>query len=108
MSTPSPASDLDSIHHIAISVSNVAEAVEWYRSQFRCEIGYQDETWALLKFSNISLAIVIPDQHPPHIGYAMPNAEKYGTLKTHRDGTRSTYTSDPFGNIVEIMDDKSL
>ncbi len=108
MTQQQTADNLDSVHHVAISVQNIAEAVSWYCEQFRCEIAYQDETWALLKFANISLAIVIPEQHPPHIGYAMPNAEKYGTLKAHRDGTRSVYTSDPFGNIVEIMDDKSL
>ncbi len=99
---------LDSIHHVAISVENIAEAVDWYREQFRCEVAYQDETWAMLQFSNLQMALVIPGQHPPHIGFAMPQAEKYGTLKTHRDGTRSVYTSDPFGNVVEMMDDQSL
>ena len=99
---------LDSMHHVAISVENVADAVSWYQQQFRGGVVYQDETWAMLQFANIQLAIVIPGQHPPHIGYAMPNAEKYGTLKTHRDGTRSVYTADPFGNVVEMMDDQSI
>jgi extradiol dioxygenase family protein len=98
----------DAMHHVAISVDNIAEAVQWYQEQFRCGIVYQDDTWAMLQFANIQLAIVIPGQHPPHIGYALPNAEKYGTLKPHRDGTRSVYTSDPFGNVVEMMDDQSI
>lgn len=104
----SPDTQLDSLHHIAISVENVPEAVKWYREHFRCEIAYEDDTWALLKFANVSLAIVIPDQHPPHLGFAVPNAEKYGELKPHRDGTRSVYTSDPFGNVVEMLDDQSV
>lgn len=107
-SAPCSASTLDQIHHIAISVGNVADAVSWYQQKFQCEVAYQDETWALLKFANISLALVIPDQHPPHIGYTSTEAEKYGKLKTHRDGTRSVYIEDPFGNTVEMMDADSL
>ncbi len=108
MATKSTPAVLDKIHHIAISVENIATAVDWYREKFQCEIAYQDETWALLKFNNISLALVIPDQHPPHIGYTSTEAEKYGKLKTHRDGTRSVYITDPFGNTVEMMDADSL
>ena len=107
-SVPSPPAVLDGIHHIAISVENVATAVEWYRDKFQCEVAYQDETWGLLKFANISLALVIPGQHPPHIGFTSAEAEKYGDLKTHRDGTRSVYITDPFGNSVEMMDINSL
>lgn len=50
-----PAAPLDSIHHVAIAVKNVAEAVVWYRKHFRCEISYQDDTWALLEFDNTRL-----------------------------------------------------
>ena len=99
---------LDSVHHIAITVQDVAKAVEWYTEQFRCDVAYQDDTWAMVQFDNLALAFVLPEQHPPHIGYAMPNAEQYGELKPHRDGTRSVYTSDPFGNVVEMMDDQSV
>jgi len=108
MTEKSIPTELDSIHHVAISVENIATTVDWYREKFQCEIAYQDETWALLKFNNISLALVIPDQHPPHIGYTSAEAEKYGELKTHRDGTRSVYITDPAGNIVEMMDADSL
>ncbi|MFY9255832.1 MAG: VOC family protein [Fuerstiella sp.] len=100
--------DLDSIHHVAISVDNIATAVDWYRTTFRCEIEYQDETWALLKFANASLALVIAEQHPPHLGFVTPKAESYGELKLHRDGTRSIYISDPTGNAVELMDPNSV
>lgn len=100
--------ELDSIHHIAISVANIGTAVDWYRKTFQCEVEYQDNTWALLKFANASLALVIPEQHPPHLGFVTPTAETYGELKTHRDGTRSIYISDPSGNAVELMDPKSV
>lgn len=99
---------LDSLHHVAISVKNVAESVSWYRETFRCEISYQDETWALLTFGNVSLALVIPEQHPPHLGFVSPRAAEFGPLKTHRDGTRSCYISDPSGNAVELLDPASV
>lgn len=99
---------LDSIHHIAISVEDIGKAVSWYQETFSCEIEYQDETWALLKFANASLALVLPNQHPPHIGFVSSKAESYGALKTHRDGTRSIYISDSSGNAVELLDPESV
>lgn len=102
------AETLDSLHHIAIKVDDIAKAVDWYRDTFRCEIAYQDATWAFLKFANLHLALVLPNQHPPHIAFVTPNAEKYGELKPHRDGTRSIYISDVAGNSVELMDPASV
>ena len=96
-------SQLDSLDHVAIPVTDVGAAVDWYTRTFRCKVNYQDETWALLGFANTSLALVIPSQHPAHIGFVSPDAEKFGTLKQHRDGTRSCYVSDPAGNSVEIL-----
>lgn len=100
---PATEAGLDSLHHVAISVRSVPEAVEWYRATFRCEISYQDDTWALLKFGNISLALVIPEQHPPHLGFVSARAREFGTLKRHRDGTESIYIADPTGNAVELL-----
>ncbi len=94
---------LDRLDHVAIPVTDIAVAVDWYTKTFRCSIQYQDATWALLGFDNVSLALVIPEQHPAHIGFVSPDAEKFGVLKTHRDGTRSCYVSDPAGNSVEIL-----
>ena len=94
---------LDRLDHVAIPVQDVASAVDWYTRTFQCKVKYQDETWALLGFDNVSLALVIPSQHPAHIGFVSPDAEKYGALKTHRDGTRSCYVKDPAGNSVEIL-----
>jgi catechol 2,3-dioxygenase-like lactoylglutathione lyase family enzyme len=94
---------LDSIHHVAIAVRDVESAVDWYRRNFQCRVSYQDDTWAMLDFANLKLALVVPGQHPPHIAFVHPEAEKFGALKTHRDGTRSTYVADPAGNAVEIL-----
>jgi catechol 2,3-dioxygenase-like lactoylglutathione lyase family enzyme len=101
MSDKSP---LDTIDHVAITVNNIKEAVAWYRQHFKCEIAYQDETWAYLEFANIRLAMVIASEHPSHIGFTVENASKFGVLTTHRDGTKSVYIRDPAGNAVEMVD----
>ncbi len=98
-----PATRLDTIHHVAISVNDIKAAVDWYTRTFHCVVSYQDDTWAFLEFANLKLALVIPSQHPAHLAFVSPEAEKFGVLKPHRDGTRSCYVTDPAGNSVEIM-----
>jgi catechol 2,3-dioxygenase-like lactoylglutathione lyase family enzyme len=93
----------DTLHHVAVAVKDIREAVDWYKLTFNCSVDYQDETWALLGFQNVQLALVVPNQHPPHICFARPDAEKFGSLKLHRDGTRSVYVRDPSGNAVEVL-----
>lgn len=95
--------ELDSIDHVALAVVDIPQAVEWYRGRFRCEVAYQDATWALLAFENVKLALVTTDQHPPHVGFVSPQAESFGELTKHRDGSRSVYISDPSNNSVEIL-----
>ena len=95
---------LDPIDHIALAVPNVKEAVDWYTANFQCSIEYQDATWAFLRFRNIKLALVVPNQHPPHICFVSNRAADFGKLKRHRDGTSSCYVKDAGGNAVEIME----
>jgi catechol 2,3-dioxygenase-like lactoylglutathione lyase family enzyme len=96
------------IHHVAIPVNDVASAVSWYRGAFNCSVSYQDSSWAMLDFDNLSLALVSQGQHPAHIAVTDPRAERFGTLVAHRDGTRSVYVRDNSGNAVEILDAGSL
>ena len=103
MSANPGGTSLDPIDHVAVSVRDIAESVAWYRKTFRCRVAYQDATWALLEFGNMRLALVIASQHPPHLALARADASSFGTLTTHRDGTRSTYVADPSGNSIEIM-----
>ncbi|MFN0168766.1 MAG: VOC family protein [Bryobacteraceae bacterium] len=96
-------SKLDRIDHVALAVSDIAQAVEWYTRTLHCEVRYQDSTWALLGFANMSLALVVPSQHPPHLGVFRADAAAFGLLQTHRDGTRSCYLRDPSGNTLEVL-----
>jgi YD repeat-containing protein len=94
----------DKIEHIAIEVRDIAESVNWYISTFRCEVEYQDSTFARLLFENITLSFVISEQHPAHIAVLRDDAAAFGKLTTHRDGTRSvSYLYDPFGNPIEVQ-----
>jgi catechol 2,3-dioxygenase-like lactoylglutathione lyase family enzyme len=95
---------LDSIHHVAIPVKDISRAVQWYSHRFKCEVEYQDKTWALLKFRNIRVAMVIPEEHPMHLAFESDEIEIYGKAKTHRDGTRSVYIKDSEDNSVELIE----
>jgi catechol 2,3-dioxygenase-like lactoylglutathione lyase family enzyme len=103
MTKPTGDMSLDAIHHVAITTPDTDEAVDWYIKTFHCTIDYQDETWALLNFANIQLALVAPHQHPAHIAFVNSEADQYGSVVAHRDGSRSVYTTDPFSNAIEMM-----
>ena len=94
---------MDKIHHVAIQVDSIHTAVQWYCDNFDTVVSYQDDSWALLEFANVSLALVVPEQHPPHFAVEHMRAESFGPLTTHRDGIKSVYIRDPFGNMVEII-----
>ena len=90
------------IDHIAITVDNVKESVAWYHDNFECKIIYCDDTWAMLQYDNIKLALVIEEEHPYHIAFEV---DDLGPLKSvlHRDGSISRYIDDPSGNKIELI-----
>ena len=94
---------LDTLHHTAIQVKNIAAAVTWYTERFSCEVAYQDESWAMLQFANTSLALVLPEQHPYHFAILTDDVTAYGEPVQHRDGTSSVYIKDLDGNNVEML-----
>ena len=89
---------MESIDHIAIVVTNINHAVNWYKDNRDCEVSYQDETWAELQFENIKLALVLPQDHPAHIAFV---DESITNGTKHRDGSESIYEHVTFGNIIE-------
>ncbi len=91
------------VDHIAISVESPAEAAEWYSKKFTGDILYSDDTWAVVQFENIKLAFVVSSQHPSHFAFRVNKFGDCDTVKTHRDGTESSYKKDPWGNIYELI-----
>tara|TARA_R110000851_G_scaffold212523_1_gene365161 strand:- start:701 stop:997 length:297 start_codon:yes stop_codon:yes gene_type:complete len=92
------------LHHVGITVKNIKRSVAWYTSKFNCRTEYISDTWAMLEFPNGgNLALVTDYQHPPHFCIETPDAELYGELVEHRDGTKTTYIKDPDDNVVELL-----
>jgi catechol 2,3-dioxygenase-like lactoylglutathione lyase family enzyme len=101
------------LDHVAITSTNIEESVQWYK-QFleNAEVLYQDETWAFLKSGPVKFAFITPGQHPPHVAIRIETPEQESFLdeafpkrkwKGHRDGSKSFYTKDNCGNIVEFI-----
>ena len=94
---------MDKIDHIAIQTDSIEKSINWYKMMFDCEVEFEDSTWALIKFENTKLALVIPDQHPSHIAIKRKNLEKYGSPVKHRDGSESVYVDSPDENTFELI-----
>jgi len=93
----------DIIDHLAVCTDDISKSVIWYKDNFSCDILYQDDSWAMLEFENIKLALVLPEQHPFHFAILKDDVEKYGVPITHRDGSVSVYIKDLSGNNIEIL-----
>ncbi|MCK6601039.1 MAG: VOC family protein [Bacteroidetes bacterium] len=111
--------------HIAIEVSDIRKAADFYSSIFPFDIVYVYDDWGLLRHRETGddLALLIPGgNHHPHNGIRVrSNAEvdaAYSELaesgirvktkpKLHRDGSYSFYFSDPDSNLFEIIFDPS-
>ena len=88
------------LDHIAIQVEDPRAAADWYIKNFGAELLYVDDTWGFVEFENIKLAFVVKNQHPAHFAFEVEELVN-GTL--HRDGSRSVYKRDPWGNIYELI-----
>ena len=95
---------LTHVDHLAIESKNISDSVKWYTTNFKCDIKHEDETWALLKFNNIQIALVTPGQHPPHFAVIDKEVASLDGRKTHRDGINYIYEKDPDFNVIEKID----
>ncbi len=91
------------LHHVALAVCDIPAAVTWYADRFDVLVEYQDASWAMLRLDNLNLALVLPEEHPPHIAVEREDAGAFGKLQKHRDGTSSVYVEDPWGNTIEFL-----
>ncbi|HVS73770.1 MAG TPA: VOC family protein [Phycisphaerae bacterium] len=98
------------LDHVAIQVPDVPAAARFYQENFGAQILYADQTWAFLRLGQGKLALVRPEQHPPHVALRVDAASleavaaKAGlNVDLHRDGTRGIYIKDPAGNTLELI-----
>jgi hypothetical protein len=97
--------------HVAQQTPAIEPAVRWYREHFDdVEVLYQDDTWALLSVGSAKIALVVPDQHPPHVAWRVDQqelarlAERHGVAPVgHRDGSHSIYLNGPGAITVELV-----
>ena len=96
-------SPLSRVHHIALSVADIAKSVQWYTTSFDCEVLDQQKQFAILQFENLKLVLTLPSLDPPHTAFERPDAEKYGEIRPRVDGVQSTFVADNSGNMIEIV-----
>jgi catechol 2,3-dioxygenase-like lactoylglutathione lyase family enzyme len=96
--------------HVAVSCRNIPAAVTYYVETFGATVLYADQTWAFLRIGQGKLALVTPEQHPPHVALRvdLPTLEEAAAkagkpIDKHRDGTQGIYVNDPAGNVVELI-----
>lgn len=91
---------------MAVKSRNIPVTIEWYRKNFKAEVDYIDDSWAMLSIGDTKLALVTPSQHPNHLAIEIESFNDFPDgceVKQHRDGSWYSYESDPDGNVVEFI-----
>ena len=96
------------IDHVAVNVSNIEDSVNWYLKNLNAKIEYVDETWAMLNINGSKIALILKEEHPPHIAIKvspdeLKSAAKNSKIKTHRDGSSYVYLKDLDSNHIEYI-----
>jgi len=98
------------LDHVAVCSTDIDQSVKWYVQRFAATVLYQDKSWAFLQVGGNKLALVSPNQHPPHIAFSVTeqqldeaSAAFCIAIDKHRDGTRGIYLKDPSGNSIELI-----
>ena len=69
-------------------------------------VDYEDDTWAMLGFGDVKMALTVATQHPPHIGFEVASLEELGdnnNIKKHRCGSHYLSLEDPDGTVLETI-----
>ena len=95
------------VDHIAIRVSDLDLAQEWYENMLGAELQYKDQYYRRMLLNNTTLALIDENRYPDnHIGVLVEDFDQLpnvGTRIAHRDGTVGVYVKDPFGHTVEYI-----
>lgn len=115
------------LRHVAISVRNVRESVQFYCAVLDMRIEWEpdpDNVYLTSGTDNLAIHKLPEGQQPGpiqsihHIGFIVRSPEDVDTiagrvqsygielvqpLKTHRDGARSFYFKDPDGILIQLL-----
>ena len=95
------------VDHIAIRVSDLDLAQEWYEKMLGAKLQYKDQYYRRMLLNNTTLALIDENRYPDnHIGVLVEDFNQLpnvGTRIHHRDGTVGVYVEDPFGHVVEYI-----
>lgn len=92
---------LSRMDHIAMQSEDPNGSAHWYAKMFGGKVMYSDDEWSIVRFKNINLAFVIPENHPAHISFETNRVDD--GFKKHRDGSMFKYVVDKWGNTYELI-----
>jgi catechol 2,3-dioxygenase-like lactoylglutathione lyase family enzyme len=119
------------LRHLALNVADVPASVEFYSSLFGMRVVWQpdpDNAYLSSGCDNLALHRAPPgtppsEQRLDHLGFIVENPEEVDRAaevlaarhvpllrppRTHRDGSRSLYLTDPDGNVIQILYEPTL
>jgi catechol 2,3-dioxygenase-like lactoylglutathione lyase family enzyme len=96
------------VDHIAVLVSDLQLAEEWYVEHLKATVSFRDEKYVRLSVNNTNIALIDESHYShPHFGILVDEKEdlpiEKGEVIEHRDGTTGVYVKDPFGNYLEYI-----
>jgi catechol 2,3-dioxygenase-like lactoylglutathione lyase family enzyme len=129
--TSTPAIPTRGLRHLALNVVDVSASVEFYSSLFGMRVVWQpdpDNAYLSSGCDNLALHRASADvsqrgQRLDHLGFIVERPEDVDRAaealavrripllrppRTHRDGSRSLYLTDPDGNVIQILYEPTL
>jgi catechol 2,3-dioxygenase-like lactoylglutathione lyase family enzyme len=94
-----------SFDHYAVNVTNIPEAVEWYRNMLQARVVFQNERRAVLRAGGVNIALVLSADHPAHVawnvGLEPPPRFRKNAVFHLSDGSWTEPFNDCWGNALE-------